>query len=135
MTLKTPAQIAAITFETERIAAVIALGDFNAVCWKPSDDLKLFRVWNTANRTRLVIAQSAACAVRLATQSGHLKDDHNGVVAPIEGEELASLRPTGSALGKAIEGGLPGVVKNVGANIMIEGRDVIYIPLAVVSER
>ena len=102
-------------------------------CWKPCDELGVFTVYNSNSKPRKVLAKDAKCAVWLAKSAGHLKDERNGVAAQMPADEVEKLRRNGSALGRAVAGGLPGVVKNVGTSIMLEGRDVVYIPLSIVQ--
>lgn len=115
-------------------AALSAEFVFHMECWKKCEDLSVFKVYNSNSRPITVLAKDAKCAVNLAQVAGHIKEERNGVASKMPDEEVAKLRKDGSALGRAIVGGLPGVVQKVGNNVMLKGRDVVYIPLRVVID-
>lgn len=102
-------------------------------CHERRDDLKVFYVYNTADRVVTVLAKDAACAREFALYAGHIKERQNGRVLVLKPENELKLRNSGDALGRALRDGKPGVVKKVGENVVMEGPRSVFTPMTVVS--
>ena len=98
-----------------------------------SSSLKLYRVANTAGNDIKILAESADCARFFAYDSGHVREEKNATVFLYDEQQLAELKISGSATGRAIREGVPGVLKSVGSGIVIEQAGKVYVPLTVID--
>lgn len=102
-------------------------------CRSKSSSLKLYRVANTAGNDIKILAESADCARFFAYDSGHVREEKNATVFLYDEQQLAELKISGSATGRAIREGVPGVLKSVGSGIVIEQAGKVYVPLTVID--
>jgi hypothetical protein len=102
-------------------------------CRAKRDDLRVFYVINSANNKQTILARDGKCARFFALHSGHIKEEKNGRVLVMNADREAALRTSGEALGRALRTGHPGVVKEVGDNIVLEGAGKVYTPLTIVK--
>jgi hypothetical protein len=117
--------------ERERVSRETA---FHMSCHEQRDDLKVFYVYNTADRKLTILAKDVACARHFAFYAGHIHDPKNGRVMVMKPENEAKLRKSGAALGRALRDGKPGVVTELGDNIVMEASKRVYTPITVVSD-
>jgi hypothetical protein len=101
-------------------------------CHERRDDLKVFYVYNTADRKLTILAKDAACAREFAFYAGHVKERLNARVVVLRSEHEMKLRKSGDALGRALRDGKPGVVKHVGENVVMEGPRSVFTPMSLV---
>lgn len=102
-------------------------------CLAHSDELKLFRVENRAGKSIKIAAIDPDCARIFATHSRHVHEAKNAKVFVYKDEWLEGQRKSGSAIGRALKAGFPGVLKEVGNHVLIEARKKVYSPLSTVS--
>jgi hypothetical protein len=119
--------------DEEHRAFVIELHDLHQKCNERRDDLKVYYVINTADRRLTVLACDAKCARQFAYYHGHIKDQKNGRVLMMKPEREAELRKSGQALGRALRDGWPGVVTQMGSNVVMEGTKKVYTPMTIVE--
>ncbi|WP_170003231.1 hypothetical protein [Pseudopontixanthobacter vadosimaris] len=106
---------------------------FRVKCNERREDLRVFYVYNTADRKMIVLARDVACARYYAHAHGHLRDIKNGRVMVMRETNELELRHSGKALGRALRDGYPGVVTQVGNNVINKSRNKVYIPMTVVE--
>lgn len=102
-------------------------------CHAPSSSLKLYSVTNKAGNDIKILAESADCARFFAYNSGHVREEANAKVFLYNEKHIAELKISGSATGRAIREGVPGVLKSVGSGIVIEQAGKVYVPLTVID--
>ncbi len=102
-------------------------------CHAPSSSLKLYSVTNKAGNDIKILAASADCARFFAYNSGHVREEANAKVFLYNEKHIAELKISGSATGRAIREGVPGVLKSVGSGIVIEQAGKVYVPLTVIG--
>lgn len=105
----------------------------HARCEAVSADLKLFRVQNTARKSILVVAVDADCARMFAARCGHVAHEKNAKVFAYKEEYIERVKRDGSAEGRALREGVPGVLKQIGSSVLIERKGKVYTPLTVVK--
>lgn len=115
-------------------AELKALSEFWQSCRAPSDDLRVYYVYNTADRKLTVFAKDAKCARFFAHRAGHILEEGNGHVMVMKPEVEAELRRSGKALGRALRAGYPGVVEALGQNVVMKDSERVYTPMTVVGE-
>jgi hypothetical protein len=120
-------------FEVESAAAIAEISSHNACCLFPNDRQKLFRVWNTANKEILVVANSASCAVYLARNSGHLKNTANGIAGEMPEDFLNANNAFAGSLRRAIKEGSAGCIKRVGNFATMPMQGLVFNPISSVN--
>ena len=116
--------------EIEEIQRIIAR---RLECRERRDDLKVFYVYNKADKKLIVLAKNASCARMLAVEARHIQEEKNGRVMVLKPENEAKLRVDGSALGRALRDGFPGPVDQRGKNVVHRVWDKVYTPMTVVD--
>lgn len=119
--------------DAEFRARMVRLGELNKKCSERRDDLKVFFVTNTAGKRLTVLACDLQCARHFAYYHGHIKDERNGRVTVMKPDREADLRKSGKALGRALRDGWPGVVTQLGDNVVMEGSKKVYTPMTIVE--
>lgn len=114
----------------KKIAAHLAKSQH---CHAKSENLKLFRVENRAGRSIKIAAIDAECAKMLASYNGHVQVSNNAKVFVYNEAWLEREKKAGSAIWRALKGGLPGVLKEVGNHVIIESRAKVFTPLSPVE--
>ena len=107
---------------------------FEAACEERSNDLHVFKVYNTADRIMTVIAKDADCAKHFAWQADHVHRPANGRATQLSALDEAELRRTGSALARALRDGYPGVVERLGQNVVMKRTKRVYTPFSIVGD-
>lgn len=107
---------------------------FEAACEAHSNELHIFKVYNTADRIMTVIAKDADCAKHFAWQADHIHRPANGRVTQLSALDEAELRRTGSALARALRDGYPGAVERLGENVVMKRTKRVYTPFTVVGD-
>ncbi len=102
-------------------------------CTMRCENIQLYRVENAAGRSVRVAAASADCARLLAHIDGHVQEEKNAKVFRYKDEYVADLRRSGSAIGRVLRDGQPGVLREIGRNIVIERTEQVFTPLTVVD--
>lgn len=120
-------------FEVESAAAIAEITSHNACCLFPNDRQKLFRVWNTANKEILVIANSAKCAVYLSRNAGHIKSTGNGISAEMPEDFLNANNAFAGSLRRAIKEGSAGCIKRVGDFATMPMQGLVFNPICIVK--
>ena len=117
----------------EIVEAVARTFEVSRRCNKRKDNLNVFYVINTSGNELTVLAQDAKCARHFAHRHGHIKDLSNGRVLVMKPESEAELRKSGKALARALRDGFPGVVSELGDNIIMERTKNVYTPMTVIE--
>lgn len=119
--------------DVELIDNLQRIEKFDQRCRERGDDIRVFYVINTAAKRLTVLARDAQCARYFARLKGHIQDDKNGQVLIMRPEAEAELRRSGKALGRALRDGHPGVVTQMGENVVMEGSQKVYTPTTIVE--
>lgn len=117
----------------EAVARIIKASEQVRKCEERRDDLKVYYVYNTADRRLIVLAKDAQCARQFAVWHGHIQEKTNGKVMVMKPEHEIALRVSGKALGRALRDGYPGVVTEMGDNVVMERSKKVYTPMTVVK--
>jgi len=107
--------------------------EFSTRCRERRDDLRVYYVVNTADRRLTVFARDAQCARHFAHRHGHIQDIKNGRVLVMKEDGETVLRSSGSALGRALRAGYPGVVTALGENVVMAESKKVYTPMTIVE--
>ncbi|MBY8338403.1 hypothetical protein KYN89_15245 [Alteriqipengyuania sp. NZ-12B] len=119
--------------EAEDAANLKKQVEFNMKCSERRDDLRVFYVYNTADRKMTVLARNVACARYYARANGHIQQERNGRVMVMPESAELELRRSGDPLGRALRDGYPGVITKVGENVVNENREKVYTPMTIVK--
>ncbi|MBB5700025.1 hypothetical protein [Sphingomonas yantingensis] len=120
--------------EKEWLAELHAQTAFWDACRAQSDSLRVYYVYNTADRKLTVLAKDAKCARFFAHRAGHILEEKNGSVMVMKPEVEAALRQSGSALARALRDGHPGVVETLGNNVIMKESERVFTPMTVVPK-
>lgn len=91
------------------------------------------KLYSVANRSQMridVIAMDVATAQEFAARAGHVRDADNATVYRYNDDHIEKLMKDGSALGRAVREGVPGVVERRGKNVIVGDR--VFTPMSVV---
>jgi hypothetical protein len=102
-------------------------------CQRRSEDLNVYYVYNTADRKLTVLAKSYRCARYIAYVDGHIHKEKNGRAFQLKDGMQKKLLTDGSALGRALRDGYPGVIENIGGSVVNKSWEKVYMPMTVVS--
>ena len=105
------------------------------LCFAASTELCLYRVENKSGKSIEIIARSPDCARYFAYLQGHVQQEANATVYRYTDQHIAKLRTDGSARGRALREGVPGVLKTIGAAVVIERAGKVYLPMSLVVEQ
>ena len=97
---------------------------------EPGPHNKLYQVANRAEMRIDVIAMDVATAQDFAVRAGHVRSADNATVSRYNEAYVEKLMKDGSALGRAVREGVPGVVEKRGKNVIIGDR--VFTPMTVV---
>lgn len=92
---------------------------------------KLFSVANKSQMKINVIAMDVDTAVEFAIRAGHVRSAENASAFRYNEKYIQTLTTSGSALGRAVREGVPGVVEKRGNNVIV--RDRVFTPMSVVE--
>lgn len=91
---------------------------------------KLFAVSNKSQMRIDVIAMDVETATEFAIGAGHVRSAENASVFRYNDKNIQTLTTNGSALGRAVREGVPGVVEKRGNNVIVGER--VFTPMSVV---
>ena len=91
---------------------------------------KLFSVANKSQMRIDVIAMDVETATQFAVRAGRVRSADNATVFRYNEAHIEKITKDGSALGRAVKEGVPGVVEKRGKNVIVGDR--VFTPMTIV---